>query len=75
MKLGRRLELNESTLQEIDQAHDQLSEKGYYMLEGWKQNKGAAATYKTLFAALKHKLVRRQDLAEKFCYLRGNYLP
>ena len=73
-KLGRRLELDEPIIQEIDNGHGQLSEKGYNMLMRWKQNKGANATYKALHDALQHNLIHRQDLVEKFCYLKGNLL-
>lgn len=73
MTLGRRLDAIEPKLQEIDQAHEQLREKGYQMLKHWKQNKGSAATYRALCDALKHELVQRQDLVEKFCYIKGNY--
>jgi len=68
-KLGRRLNVSEPKLEEISQTHDQLSEKVYYMLIHWKQGNGSSATYKTLCNALKHKLVKRQDLAERFCYI------
>ncbi|XP_078368375.1 uncharacterized protein LOC144652233 isoform X3 [Oculina patagonica] len=68
-KLGRRLGISEPKLQEIHEAHDQLSEKGYYMLKYWKQEKGSAATYQALRDALQHKLVQRQDLAEQFCFI------
>jgi len=69
--LGRRL-VSEVKLQEIDQAHVKLSEKGYHMLKHWKQSEGSAATYQALCNALQDKLVQRQDLAEKFCYIKGN---
>ena len=72
-RLGRRLELDEPTLQEINNGQGQLCEKGYHMLMRWKQNKGADATYKALRDALRHKLIQRQDLVEKFCYFKGNY--
>lgn len=72
-KLGRRLNISEPKLAEICQARDQLSEKAYYMLKHWKQEKGCAATYQALCGALKHKLVQRQDLAEQFCYINGKY--
>ncbi len=72
-KLGRRLDINDSKLQEIRKAHNQLSERGYYMLKHWKQEKGSAATYKALCDALQHDLVQRKDLAEKFCHVHGNY--
>ena len=71
MKLGRRL-VSEAKLQEIDQARVQLSEKGYLMLKHWKQSNGTAATYQALCNALQHELVQRKDLAEKFCYIKGN---
>ena len=71
MKLGRRLVCH-AKLQEIDQGYEQLSEKGYHMLKHWKQSQGTAATYQALCNGLKHALVKRQDLAEKFCYIKGN---
>ncbi|XP_078356423.1 uncharacterized protein LOC144641265 [Oculina patagonica] len=73
-KLGRRLDIDDPKLQEIHEAHDQLSEKGYHMLRHWKQDKGSAATYQALRDALQHKRVQRQDLAEQFCYIHGNYV-
>lgn len=72
-KLGRRLGISDANLQEISQAYDQLSEKGYHMLKLWKQEKGSAATYEALCTELKHRLVQRQDLAEQFCLMNGNY--
>jgi len=72
-KLGRRLDVTDAKLLEIGQAHDQISEKAYYMLKHWKQEKGSAATYHALCGALKHELVQRKDLAEQFCYINGNY--
>jgi len=72
-KLGRRLEVSEPKLAEISQAHEQLSAKVYHMLKYWKQGKGCSATYKTLCNALKHKLVQRQDLAERFCHINETF--
>ena len=74
-KLGRRLSVSETRLSEIDEAPDQRSEKGYRMLTHWKQSNGSAATYQALCRALQDDLVQRLDLAEKFCYLKGNYFP
>jgi len=65
--------VDDEVLQDIDQRYHQLSEKGYHMLKHWREKKGSGATYQDLFEALKHKLVHRQDLAEKFCYSDGNY--
>ena len=73
IKLGRRFQISEPKIQEINKVHDQLSEKGYHMLKHWKQEKGSAATYKALWDALQHDLVQRKDLAETFCYTEGNY--
>ena len=72
-KLGRRLKVSDPTIDKINEAHDQLPEKGYQMLKHWKQKRGSAATYKSLCDALQDELVQRQDLAEMFCYINGNY--
>ena len=72
--LGRRLDFTCATIEEIDQNYPNLPEKGFQMLLRWKQRKGSAATYQALCDALQHELVKRQDLAEKFCYANGNYL-
>ena len=64
-RLGRRLQIWEATLTEIDNYHEDLSEKGYQMLLHWKQRGGSAATYKVLHDALCHPLVDLRDLAEE----------
>lgn len=71
-QLGRRLGIEDSELEGISQCYHRLSEKGYQMLKLWKQKEGSAATYQALNCQLRHKLVRRQDLAEKFCCIQGN---
>ena len=71
--LGLLLGVGDQKLQEINQVHDELCEKGYYMLKHWKRKEGSAATYEAVCDALKHKLVRRSDLAEKFFHIKGNY--
>lgn len=72
-RLGRRLCITDESLEEIEGATGyDLPEKGYRMLRQWKQQCGSAATYKVLCEALKHKLVKRQDLAVTFCYINGN---
>lgn len=66
-KLGRRLGVKDPKLQDINQRHQQLCEKGYNMLMEWKQKNGSDATYEILDAALQDELVQRRDLAEQFC--------
>ena len=68
MKLGRRLEIQDPKLEEIDKTDVDLSEKGYRVLRHWTLEKGSAATYQVLCQALQHRLVNRQDLAEEHCY-------
>ena len=64
--LGRRLQIREATLTEIDDKYGNISEKGYKMLLRWKQERGSsAATYMVLHDALCHPLVDRRDLAEE----------
>ena len=72
-QLGRLLGVSDAKLTEIDHANAQLSEKGYAMLTFWTQNEGFAATYQALGHALED--VHRRDLAETFCYIKGNYFP
>ena len=72
--LGRRLGVRDTELEGIDQGYNVLAEKGYQMLKRWTETKGSAATYQALCAGLIDRLVTRQDLAEKYCYIKGNYL-
>ena len=72
MKLGRRLGVSVPIIEEINKAHVGLSEKGYHMLQYWKQEKCSAAAYRALSEALQHTRVQRKDLAVKFCYINGN---
>ena len=47
--------------------HEEYSEKALGMLQKWKERDGSDATYRVLYDALCHAMVRRKDLAEKFC--------
>lgn len=70
-RLGLRLGVPVSKLKEIDQGKEEPSEKVYHMLIHWKEKNGFRATHKVLYDALQHNLVRRRDLAEKFCCKRS----
>jgi len=59
VKLGRRLGVSDPKCREIERAYVLLSEKGYHMLQHWKQIKGDDATYQALCKALQHELVQR----------------
>ena len=76
MTLGRRLRVSDPRLEEIRDNRDlQMPEKAYYMLKHWLQKNGSDATYQALCDGLLDELVERKDLAEKFCYINGNYFP
>lgn len=67
-QLGRRLKIEELIFQVLCRNFDSHQERVCRMLIHWKRQQGSAATYKSLSHALKHKLVKRNDLAEKYCY-------
>ena len=67
-QLGRRLKIGELFLQALCRNFDSDHERVFRMLLYWKQQRGSAATYTSLSDALKHKLVKRKDLAEKYCF-------
>jgi len=69
-KLGRRLYIEESKLQAISKDFDSVHERAFQMLKHWKQKQGSGASYKSLSTALKHHLIERKDLAEKYCFKR-----
>ena len=75
IKLGRRLGVSNAKLKEIYRCHNHMSEKGYHMLIHWSEKNGSDATYQALCDGLLNDLVQRRDLAEKFCYIIGNYFP
>ena len=68
--LGRRLNIEEAKLQAIGKDFDSLHEKAFQMLKHWREKEGSRADYKSLSKALKHKLMQRKDLAERYCFKR-----
>lgn len=67
MQLGRRLLKNRSVVDEIDLWNKISREKAFRMLLKWKEVEGSGATFRVLYDALRHELVEREDLAERFC--------
>lgn len=68
-RLGRRLSgIEEDDIEDVEERYKALSQKGYHILKLWKTNNGESACYKTLHDALVDELVKRIDLAEKYCF-------
>ena len=66
-ELGRRLGFNQAAIENFDRNNRGLAKKAFKMLLTWKQKEGRKATNTVLYNALRHKLVKRSDLAEGFC--------
>ena len=66
--LGRLLMLADDQLFSIDNEEQKVYEKCYKMLQKWTQASGPAANYETLARALEDEVVKRGDLACKYCY-------
>ena len=64
-EVGRLLQIEEESLKNIDQRRRRITDKGYLMLQHWKERDDLAATYMVLHDALCHLLVDRRDLAEE----------
>ena len=65
--LAKRLRFDQDDVEVFDIDGNEVENKSYSMLCSWKRSKGSSATYKVLYKALCHKLVGRNDLAEKYC--------
>ena len=66
--LGRRLKVTEPEINAIHKHDEELAEKGFKTaLLHWKQFNAEGATYQILYDALNHRLVARNDLAQKYC--------
>ncbi|KAJ7381111.1 hypothetical protein OS493_004709 [Desmophyllum pertusum] len=65
--VGRLLGLEDATLDGIRDAHTQMYECSYKMLEIWVERRITQATYECLARALLHRTVGMRDVAEKYC--------
>lgn len=69
--VGRLLGLEDTTLDDIREAHEQMYACSYQMLELWAKKTDTQATYAFLARALLHRTVGMRDVAEKYCFERG----
>ena len=65
--LARRLEFSDEDITGFDEDNKKYQTKPLKMLLRWRKNNGSDATYKVLYSALRHELVKRKDLAQEFC--------
>ena len=66
--VGRLLGLEDTALDDIRDAREQMYECSYQMLELWAFKTGAQATYACFARALLHRTVGMRDIAEKYCF-------
>ena len=64
-RIGRALQLDDATLNEIDENITGLLEKSHAMLRRWMEVNGSAATYQKLAKGL--EIAKRRDLIRTFC--------
>lgn len=64
-KFGRRLGFAQARITAFHKENEKLSDKAYAILMEWKERGGSDGTYKVLYDALFHKLVRCKLIAEK----------
>ena len=64
-RIGRALQLDDATLNEIDEDINGLVEKSHAMLRRWMEVNGSAATYQKLAKGL--EIAKRRDLIRTFC--------
>lgn len=64
-RIGRALQLDDATLNEIDENINGLVEKSHAMLRRWMEANGSAATYQKLAKGL--EIAKRRDLIRTFC--------
>ena len=72
--LAHLLWFTEDKIRVFDDDNVKLRDKVYRMLMAWKAKEGLFATYRVLHDALCNPLVRRPDLAAKFCIYERPFL-
>ena len=69
--LGLKSGLTHLTLNEIDEANDEESDKMYALLRKWKESLRSGASYEALALLLAEFDILRHDLIERYCYDKG----
>ncbi|XP_068719825.1 uncharacterized protein [Montipora capricornis] len=69
--VGRALNVPDGVLEQIGEDEPKLFEKCYSVLRTWKETFASDATYQCLARALQHPLVKRVNLAVKYCGLHS----
>ncbi|XP_068718549.1 uncharacterized protein [Montipora capricornis] len=69
--VGRALNVPDGVLEQIEEDEPKLFEKCYSVLRTWKETFSSDATYQCLARALQHPLVKRPNLAVKYCGLHS----
>lgn len=70
--IGRLLGLEDALLDQIEvNKSSDVYEQCYEMLITWKRNQAFDATCRQLQQALRNKLIMRNDLVEKYCYVEN----
>ncbi|XP_068718194.1 uncharacterized protein [Montipora capricornis] len=69
--VGRALNVPDGVLEQIEEDEPKLFEKCYSVLRTWKETFASDATYQCLARALQHPLVKRPNLAVKYCGLHS----
>ena len=69
--LGEVPGLTDLTLNEIDEANGEESDKMYAVLRKWKESRGCRASYQELARLIEICSLHRFDRIEKYCYVKG----
>ena len=69
--LGMMSGLTHPTLNEIDEANGEESDKMYAVLRKWKESHGSVASYEALALLLDKCFIHGHDLIERYCRNEG----
>ena len=67
MWVGRLLQLEDTSLDDIKESHEKQYECSYEMLLLWTRKSSTQATYDWLARVLLHRVIGMREIAEKYC--------